>query len=112
MKGQTLKGHLDLLVLSVLSAGPLHGYAVIEQLRTRSGDAFDLPEGTIYPVLHRLEGAGLLASDWTEESGRRRRTYRLSEEGLAALVAERSAWEAFSKAVGSVLKGTPWPLPT
>ncbi len=56
MKGQALKGHLDLLVLSVLAAGPQHGYAVIEELRTRSGDAFDLPEGTVYPVLHRLEG--------------------------------------------------------
>ncbi len=112
MKGQTLKGHLDLLVLSVLSTGPLHGYGVIEQLRARSGEAFDLPEGTIYPVLHRLEKSGLLASDWTEHSGRRRRTYRLSDEGRAALVAERSAWEAFSSAVGSVLKGTPWPMPT
>jgi PadR family transcriptional regulator PadR len=50
MKGQTLKGHLDLLVLSVLATGPQHGYAVIEQLRLRSGDAFDLPEGTVYPA--------------------------------------------------------------
>ncbi len=112
MKGQTLKGHLDLLVLSVLSSGPLHGYGVIEQLRERSGEAFDLPEGTIYPVLHRLEGSGLLVSDWTEQSGRRRRTYRLSDKGRAALVAETSAWEAFTRAVGSVLEGSPWPKPT
>ncbi len=67
MKGQTLKGHLDLLVLSVLSTGPRHGYGVIEELRVRSGDAFDLPEGTVYPVLHRLERAGLLVSEWTDE---------------------------------------------
>jgi PadR family transcriptional regulator, regulatory protein PadR len=112
MKGQTLKGHLDLLVLSILATGPCHGYRVIEQLRERSGEAFDLPEGTVYPVLHRLEGAGLLASDWTEEAGRRRRTYRLSDDGRAALVAERSAWEEFTAAVGSVLKGVPWPMPT
>jgi PadR family transcriptional regulator, regulatory protein PadR len=112
MKGQALKGHLDLLVLSVLATGPQHGYAVIEELRTRSGDAFDLPEGTVYPVLHRLERAGLLASSWSEQSGRRRRTYRLSEKGRVALADERSAWEEFTSAVGSVLKGSPWPTPT
>lgn len=112
MKGQALKGHLDLLVLSVLATGPCHGYAVIEQLRARSGDAFDLPEGTVYPVLHRLEGAGLLESEWSKQSGRRRRTYRLSQHGRAALVEERSAWEGFTAAVGSVLKGGPWPTPT
>lgn len=112
MKGQALKGHLDLLVLSVLATGPRHGYGVIEQLRSRSDDAFDLPEGTVYPVLHRLEGAGLLDSDWSTESGRRRRTYRLSTKGRAALAQERSAWEEFSTAVGAVLKGVPWPSPT
>jgi PadR family transcriptional regulator len=112
MKGQALKGHLDLLVMSVLAAGPQHGYAVIEQLRTRSGDAFDLPEGTVYPVLHRLEGAGLLESEWSEQSGRRRRIYRLSEKGREALTEERSAWHEFTTAVGSVLKGVPWPTPT
>lgn len=112
MRGQTLKGHLDLLVLAVVAAGPCHGYSVIEQLRSRSGEAFDLPEGTVYPVLHRLEGAGLLTSQWTDESGRRRRTYHLSEQGRAALIEERSSWEQFTTAVGSVLKGVPWPIPT
>ncbi len=112
MKGQTLKGHLDLLVLAVLATGPCHGYGVIEGLRVRSGDALDLPEGTVYPVLHRLENAGLLASEWSTECGRRRRTYQLSESGRAALNEERSAWEGFTAAVGSVLKGVPWPIPT
>ena len=112
MKGQTLKGHLDLLVLATLAAGPLHGYAVIEQLRARSGDAFDLPEGTVYPVLRRLEESGLLTSQWQEVGGRRRRSYRLTEQGRAALIEERSAWEAFSAAVGQVLRGAPWPNPT
>jgi transcriptional regulator len=112
VKGQALKGHLDLLVLAVLADGPRHGYSVIERLRQTSGDAFDLPEGTVYPVLHRLEGAGLLASDWSEDSGRRRRTYRLTDKGRTALVRERSAWVEFSAAVGSVLGGVPWPRPT
>ncbi len=55
MKGETLKGHLDMIVLAALEAGPAHGYAIIEEIRRRSGGAFDLPEGTVYPVLHRLE---------------------------------------------------------
>jgi PadR family transcriptional regulator PadR len=112
MKGQALKGHLDLLVLAVLADGPSHGYAVIEQLKLRSGEVFDLPEGTVYPVLHRLDQSGLLISSWTEVAGRRRRMYRLSDGGRAALIEQRSAWDQFSGAVGSVLKGTPWPSPT
>ena len=56
-----LKGHLDMIVLAALAAaGSAHGYAVIEEIKRRSGGAFDLPEGTIYPALHRLEQAGLL----------------------------------------------------
>jgi transcriptional regulator len=107
-----LKGHLDLLVLAVVAARPCHGYAVIEELRARSGDAFDLPEGTVYPALHRLERAGLLESDWTQDAGRRRRTYRLSAKGRTALAEERSTWDEFSTAVGSVLRGVPWPMTT
>jgi PadR family transcriptional regulator PadR len=109
MKGEALKGHLDLLILAVLADGPCHGYGVIEQLRLRSGDVFDLPEGTVYPVLHRLDQAGLLESSWNEVGGRRRRTYRLSKQGRAALAERQSAWEQFSAAMGAVLKGAPWP---
>ncbi len=112
MRGSAIKGHLDMLVLAVLAAGPLHGYAVIEQLRTRSGDSFDLPEGTIYPVLHRLEKEGLLASAWSEAAGRQRRTYTLTGAGKRALVEQRRAWLAFSDAVGQVLGGAPWPATT
>lgn len=112
MRSQALKGHLDMLVLAVLAECPRHGYGVIEQLRLRSGDAFDLPEGTVYPVLHRLERAGVLASDWSEHAGRRRRTYRLTESGRVALTEQRSAWESFSAAVGSVLQGVPCPRTT
>ena len=60
MEGEMLKGHLDMIVLAALAPGPAHGYAVIEEIKRRSGQAFDLPEGTIYPALHRLEQAGLL----------------------------------------------------
>ena len=110
MKGSTIKGHLEMLVLSVLASRPLHGYAVIEELKTRSGDSFDLPEGTIYPVLHRLEKEGLLASAWSEASGRQRRTYTLTRAGKGALAEQRRAWQDFSDAVRKVLGGAPWPV--
>jgi PadR family transcriptional regulator, regulatory protein PadR len=108
MRGDALRGHLDMLVLAILQESPLHGYAVIEALRERSGEAFDLPEGTVYPVLHRLERAGLLASDWDENGPRRRRTYRLTREGSATFEVERAAWEEFVAAVGQVVRGPRW----
>ena len=92
MRSEKLKGHLDLLLLSVLSRGPGHGYEVITRLRDRSEGAFELPEGTVYPALHRLEEAGLLASTWDVVSGRRRRIYRLTFAGETALAAEANQW--------------------
>jgi PadR family transcriptional regulator PadR len=107
MEGEMLKGHLDMIVLAALSAGPAHGYIVIEEIKRRSGGAFDLPEGTIYPALHRLEQAGLLASRWvTAESGRRRRVYALTRRGDRALSERRAVWEQFSGAIGGLLRGT------
>jgi len=102
-----LKGHLDMIVLAALSAGPAHGYAVIEEIRRRSGGGFELPEGTIYPALHRLEQAGLLTSRWvTAQSGRRRRVYALTRRGDRALAERRAVWEQFSEAIGGLLGGT------
>lgn len=109
MRGQVLKGHLDLLLLATLSDGPKHGYAVIDRLRERSEDAFDLPEGTVYPALHRLEKNGLLSSEWSAVQGRDRRTYRLTDQGKGALGEQRRAWDAFSNAVATVLAGSEWP---
>ena len=106
MEGEMLKGHLDMIVLAALSAGPAHGYAVIEEIRRRSAGAFDLPEGTIYPVLHRLQQAGLLASHWvTADSGRRRRVYALTKRGERALAKQRAVWDQFSGAIGGLLGG-------
>ena len=92
-----------MLLLSVLSAGPAHGYAVITALRARSEGTFDLPEGTVYPALHRLERTGLLNSSWAEAEGRRRRVYALTGEGEAALAAERTEWRRFAGGISSVL---------
>ena len=103
-----LKGHLDMIVLAALAAGPAHGYAVIEEIKRKSGQAFDLPEGTVYPALHRLEQANLLTSRWvTAESGRRRRVYALTRRGERALAERRAVWEQFSDAIGLLLEGAP-----
>jgi DNA-binding PadR family transcriptional regulator len=109
VKGEALKGHLDLLLLAVLDDGPLHGYAVIDRLRIRSAEVFDLPEGTVYPALHRLEEERLLTSSWSQEQGRRRRTYRLTAKGQRALRERSSSWVVFADAVGRVVGGAPWP---
>jgi PadR family transcriptional regulator PadR len=103
MRAESLKGHLDALVLATLAEKPLHGYAVIETLRARSEGAFDLAEGTVYPVLHRLEADGLLTSSWSTAAGRRRRVYRLSRRGRTALGRGREEWRSFASAVESVL---------
>jgi DNA-binding PadR family transcriptional regulator len=108
MRADLLKGHLDLLLLAILSGGPMHGYAVIEELKRRSEDSFDLPEGTIYPALHRLEAAGLLSSAWSEAAGRRRREYTLSKEGREALRGRAEEWRQFRGAVESVIGREPW----
>jgi transcriptional regulator len=105
MEGEMLKGHLDMIVLAALAAaGSAHGYAVIEEIKRRSGGAFDLPEGTIYPALHRLEQAGLLGSEWTTgEAGRRRRVYSLTKSGIRALADQRAVWQRFRDAIGGLL---------
>jgi transcriptional regulator len=103
MRAEALKGHLDALILAVLAEGPLHGYAIIEKLKHRSDGAFALPEGTIYPALHRLEAAGLLSSAWSDGEGRRRRVYQLTRRGRRELGARRSEWRDFSRAVEAVL---------
>ena len=99
MKAQALHGHLDALLLSVLEGGPLHGYAVIEALKARSGGALSLPTGTVYPALRRLERAGYVDSEWSTVGGRERRTYRLTGSGRKALAAERSSWQELSTTV-------------
>jgi PadR family transcriptional regulator, regulatory protein PadR len=112
MKAEVLKGHLDGMLLATLEPGPRHGYAVIEALRSGSGGHFDLPTGTVYPALHRLERAGLVRSSWSTVSGRKRRTYQLTAAGRNVLRAERSKWRDFSDAVSAVLDGGPAPATT
>jgi PadR family transcriptional regulator len=103
MNAEVLKGHLDALVLATLEQEPAHGYAIIKRLQRLSADVFRLPEGTVYPALHRLERDGLVKSRWTAARGRRRRVYRLTRPGAEALAVRKLEWRTFSRAVDAVL---------
>jgi PadR family transcriptional regulator, regulatory protein PadR len=107
MKSEAQKGHLDGILLAVLEAGPRHGYAIMEALRTGSGGQLDLPNGTVYPALHRLERAGLIRASWSMAGGRRRRVYELTSAGRRTLDTERSAWRDFSATVTALLQPAP-----
>jgi PadR family transcriptional regulator len=98
-----LKGHLELLVLTALRAGSAHGYGIIREIGRRSAGELDLQEGTIYPALHRLEKIGYVTSSWREVGGRKRRVYRLSRKGLAALAEQERDWRRFERAMNLVL---------
>jgi PadR family transcriptional regulator PadR len=108
-EAQALKGHLDVLLLATLEDGPRHGYAVKEALREGSAGRFDLPTGTVYPALHRLEAAGLITGSWSIVDGRRRRTYRLTTAGQRRLHADRANWRDFAAAITALLETRPWP---
>lgn len=98
-----LKGHVDLLLLSVLEDGPAHGYGLVESLRQRSEGAFDLAEGTVYPSLYRLERRRLVVSGWESVAGRRRRVYRLTRTGRAELERQRWDWREFTRAMDAIV---------
>lgn len=112
MRPELLKGHLEAILLAVLEDEPRHGYAIIEALRDGSGGTLDLPTGTVYPALHRLERTGLIRSDWETVGGRRRRAYQLTPSGRQALTEQRAVWEQFSTAVTTLLTRRPRPATT
>ena len=87
----------------MLRRGPAHGYAIIAALRERSDGDFDLAEGTIYPALHRLERAGLVASSVQVVQGRRRRAYELTGRGRTEFAAKRQDWQGFVAHMQAVL---------
>ncbi|MEV0587614.1 helix-turn-helix transcriptional regulator [Nonomuraea sp. NPDC050310] len=104
MNSDALRGHMDALILAVLEDAPLHGYAIIEALQERSGGTLNVPTGTVYPALRRLERTGFLASEWATVGGRKRRTYRLTASGAGHLAGERTAWGEFVRTIGGVLQ--------
>src|SRR5258708_11576613 len=111
MGAEELKGHLDSVLLAPLEGGPRHGYAIIEALRQATGGRLDLPTGTIYPALHRLEQARLIAGSWSVGAGRRRRIYQLTPPGARALAGKRADWLQVAPTVRARLDRPPLPNP-
>ena len=103
MRADLIRGHLEGLVLAVLAETPAHGYEIGRRLTQRSGGELSVPEGSLYPALHRLERRGLVASAWSTDAGRRRRVYSLTRSGRRAVAASRQEWRAFAEAVDGVL---------
>ena len=98
------QGTLDLLILQVVAAGAIHGYAIAQRLQLISRDVVQVPQGSLYPALHRLESRGLLTADWKmSDTGRESKFYRLTPKGRKQLVAEQSRWATFSRAMGLVV---------
>src|SRR5580698_7037406 len=104
---QGVQGQLEGLLLALLQQGPLHGYAIASQLRARSGGELEVPEGTLYPVLHKLEKEGLVRSHWEKVGGRRRRVYAASPKSQTALRERVESWQRMSSAIDAVLGPAP-----
>lgn len=104
VKSDLPQGTLDLLILKVVALGPVHGYAIAQRLQQVSRDVVQVPQGSLYPALHRLEYRGLLAADWKQtETGREAKFYRLTRKGKAQLETETAGWQRLAEAIGLVL---------
>ncbi|HEX5474990.1 MAG TPA: PadR family transcriptional regulator [Vicinamibacterales bacterium] len=99
------QGTLDLLVLQIVALGPIHGYGIARRIQQVSRDVLEVPQGSLYPALHRLENRGLLAAEWkTSETGRDAKFYRLTSRGRAQLKAETASWAQLAEAVRLILR--------
>jgi PadR family transcriptional regulator len=104
-KSDLPQGTLDLLILKVVALGPVHGYAIAQRLQQVSRDVVQVPQGSLYPALHRLENRGFLTADWKEtDTGREAKFYRLTRQGRTALETGAASWERLSDAVALILK--------
>jgi transcriptional regulator len=104
-KSDLPQGTLDLLIFKVVALGPVHGYAIAQRLQQVSRDVVQVPQGSLYPALHRLENRGLLAGDWqATETGREAKFYRLTKKGRAQLETEAASWQRLTEAVGLILQ--------
>jgi len=104
-KSDLLQGTLDLLILQVVSLGPLHGYAIAQRLQQMSKDVLQVQQGSLYPALHRLEARGWLKAEWkASETGRDAKFYNLTRAGRRQLESERANWNRLAAAIGLVLR--------
>ena len=104
-KSDLPQGTLDLLILKVVTQGPIHGYAIAQRIQQISRDVLQVQQGSLYPALHRLENRGLLAAEWKEsETGREAKFYRLTAKGQTELKSETESWKQLAKAVRLILE--------
>lgn len=101
---ESLKGSSEVIVLSVLKEEPLYGYEIAKRIREQSKEFFAFGEGTLYPLLHKMEQQKLLESYWKEVGGRRRKYYHMTKRGKNVLAEKSSQWQQFSSAVNAVVK--------
>jgi len=105
---ELLQGTLDMLVLKAVSLGPLHGYGVLLRIQQISGNRLEVPQGSLYPALYRLEHEGWIAGDWGQsENNRRARYYRLTTAGRRRLQAETRKWNEMAGVIGTILNTAP-----
>jgi len=103
-KAEFLKGTLDMLILKVVAPGPIHGYAISQRIQQISREFFQVPQGSLYPALHRLEERGWVEAEWKETStGREAKFYKLTRDGRKQLESEMLHWEKLSNAVALIL---------
>lgn len=104
-KSDLPQGTLDLLILKIVALGPVHGYAIAQRLQQVSRNVVQVPQGSLYPALHRLENRGLLAANWKEsETGREAKFYELTKKGRAQLDSEAASWERLTEAIALILR--------
>jgi transcriptional regulator len=104
-KAEFLKGTLDMLILKIVVAGPIHGYAISHRIQQISRDFFQVPQGSLYPALHRLEERGWLTAEWKDtETGREAKFYKLTRVGRKQLETEVLNWEQLTNAVSLILR--------
>ena len=105
LKSDLPQGTLDLLILKIVALGPVHGYAIAQRLQQVSREVVQVPQGSLYPALHRLENRGLMSAEWGEtETGREAKFYRLTRKGRTQLESESLSWERLTQAVGLILR--------
>ena len=104
---EILPGTLDMLILKAVSLKPLHGYGVLLRIKQISKDALDIPQGSLYPALYRLEHQGLISSDWGEsENKRKAKFYKLTADGRKRLREETASWNRLVSAISSAMSAT------
>jgi PadR family transcriptional regulator PadR len=103
-----LQGTLDMLILKAVSLGPLHGYGILLRIQQISNEALQIPQGSLYPALYRLEHNGFIEAEWGEsENNRRSKFYQLTSAGRKHFTAETAYWGRLTEAIGDVLKAQP-----